>query len=296
MRGKQAPPAGSVAAPSRRSHELGVLVKRDQHLVLLPVEPAGDHRPALAPPIAAHGHHRVGRAAPVAAAPLAGRPRPRPRSARCSSARRGDARRRGASIVAAACRASLRRAGFCDLFPHDLARAHRWHCRLALAGSWYSPLARSSPEPAPHPGTPERAPEDDVLGSTTGVALAHGATTRGEPGRSIQRRRQRRSPRHCFLPSSGVLTLHRIALPTALDALGNYGRKSTLCFGRNRRVMFMTQEKLMLILTAIAVVEGTLSLLIAAIGILAALVVAAFVVGALSGVFIAYYTLARDDS
>jgi hypothetical protein len=52
----------------------------------------------------------------------------------------------------------------------------------------------------------------------------------------------------------------------------------------------------MLILTAIAVVEGTLSLLIAAIGILAALVVAAFVVGALSGVFITYYTLARDDS
>jgi hypothetical protein len=60
--------------------------------------------------------------------------------------------------------------------------------------------------------------------------------------------------------------------------------------------MFMTQEKLMLILSAIAVVEGTLSLLIAASGILAALVVAAFVVGALSGVFITYYTLARDDS
>jgi hypothetical protein len=60
--------------------------------------------------------------------------------------------------------------------------------------------------------------------------------------------------------------------------------------------MFMTQEKLMLIVSAIAVVEGTLSLLIAAIGILAALVVAAFVAGALSGVFITYYTLVRDDS
>jgi hypothetical protein len=55
-------------------------------------------------------------------------------------------------------------------------------------------------------------------------------------------------------------------------------------------------RKLMLIVSAIAVVEGTLSLLIAAIGILAALVVAAFVAGALSGVFITYYTLVRDDS
>src|SRR5271165_5398748 len=55
------PPAGSVAAPLRRSHELGVLMKRDQHLVLLLVDPAGDHRPALAPPIVAHSHHRVGR-------------------------------------------------------------------------------------------------------------------------------------------------------------------------------------------------------------------------------------------
>ncbi len=60
--------------------------------------------------------------------------------------------------------------------------------------------------------------------------------------------------------------------------------------------MCMTQEKLMLILSAIAVVESTLSLLIAAIGIIAALVVAAFVAGALSGVFITYYTLVRDHS
>jgi hypothetical protein len=60
--------------------------------------------------------------------------------------------------------------------------------------------------------------------------------------------------------------------------------------------MFMTQEKSMLILSAIAVVESTLSLLIAAIGILAALIVAAFVAGALSGAFITYYALVCDDS
>ena len=84
--------------------------------------------------------------------------------------------------------------------------------------------------------------------------------------------------------------------PHALEVFWNYGRKSPLCFGRDRRVMFMTEEKLMLILSAIAVIEGTLSLLVAAIGILAALVVAAFVAGALSGAFITYYTLVRDDS
>jgi hypothetical protein len=86
------------------------------------------------------------------------------------------------------------------------------------------------------------------------------------------------------------------AQPSALEDGQIWGGKSTLCFGRDRRVMFMTQEKLMLILSAIAVAEGTLSLLITAIGILAALVVAAFVAGALSGVFITYYTLVRDDS
>ncbi len=59
--------------------------------------------------------------------------------------------------------------------------------------------------------------------------------------------------------------------------------------------MFMTQEKSMLFLNAIAVVEGTLPLMIAAIGLLAALVVAAFVAGALSGAFITDYTLVRDD-
>jgi hypothetical protein len=52
----------------------------------------------------------------------------------------------------------------------------------------------------------------------------------------------------------------------------------------------------MLIVSAIAVVEGTLSLLIAAIGILAAFVVAAFVAAALSGAFIIYYALVRDHS
>jgi len=60
--------------------------------------------------------------------------------------------------------------------------------------------------------------------------------------------------------------------------------------------MFMTHEKWMFILSAIAVVEGTLQLLIAVMGILAALVVAAFVAGALLGVFISYYALAREAS
>jgi hypothetical protein len=58
----------------------------------------------------------------------------------------------------------------------------------------------------------------------------------------------------------------------------------------------MTRENFTLILSAIGAVEGTLSLLIAMMGVLAGFVVAIFVAGALSGAFITYYMLARDDS
>jgi uncharacterized NAD-dependent epimerase/dehydratase family protein len=60
--------------------------------------------------------------------------------------------------------------------------------------------------------------------------------------------------------------------------------------------MVMKPENLSLLVSAIAVAEGTLSLLIAVMGVVAAVVVAAFVAGAMSGVFITYYALARDDS
>ncbi len=54
--------------------------------------------------------------------------------------------------------------------------------------------------------------------------------------------------------------------------------------------MFMTRENLTLLLSAIAIVEGTLQLLITVIGVLAAVVVVAFVLGALTGVFITCLT------
>lgn len=60
--------------------------------------------------------------------------------------------------------------------------------------------------------------------------------------------------------------------------------------------MFMKQEKLTVILSAIGVVEGTLSLLIAVLGTLAALFVATFVLGGLAGVFITCYMRVREDS
>jgi hypothetical protein len=60
--------------------------------------------------------------------------------------------------------------------------------------------------------------------------------------------------------------------------------------------MFMTRENLTLLLSAIAIVEGTLQLLITAIGVLAAVVVVAFVLGALTGVFITHYKSARENS
>ncbi len=60
--------------------------------------------------------------------------------------------------------------------------------------------------------------------------------------------------------------------------------------------MFMKQENFTVILSAIGVVEGTLSLLIAVLGMLAALVVAAFLLGVLAGVFIICYMHDREDS
>jgi hypothetical protein len=60
--------------------------------------------------------------------------------------------------------------------------------------------------------------------------------------------------------------------------------------------MFMKQENFPVILSAIGVVEGTLSLLIAVLGMLAALVVAAFLLGVLAGVFVICYMHAREDS
>ncbi len=60
--------------------------------------------------------------------------------------------------------------------------------------------------------------------------------------------------------------------------------------------MFMTKKNLTLLLSVVAVVESTLQLLIAVMGILAALITVAFVIGALSGVFITYYLLASEDS
>jgi hypothetical protein len=74
------------------------------------------------------------------------------------------------------------------------------------------------------------------------------------------------------------------------------GHGATLFFWRHRRVMFMKQEKLTVILSAIGVVEGTLSLLIAVLGTLAALFVATFLLGVLAGVFITCYVHAREDS
>jgi hypothetical protein len=60
--------------------------------------------------------------------------------------------------------------------------------------------------------------------------------------------------------------------------------------------MFMTKQNLTLLLSAVAVAESTLQLLIAVMGILAALITVTFVIGALSGAFITYYMLAREDS
>ena len=60
--------------------------------------------------------------------------------------------------------------------------------------------------------------------------------------------------------------------------------------------MIMTRENFTLILSAIGVAEGTLSLLIAIMGVLAGFIVAIFVAGVLSGAFITYYMLACEDS
>ncbi len=60
--------------------------------------------------------------------------------------------------------------------------------------------------------------------------------------------------------------------------------------------MFMTKKNLTLLLSAVAVAESTLQLLIAVMGILAALITVTFVVGAGSGAFITYYVLAHEDS
>ncbi len=60
--------------------------------------------------------------------------------------------------------------------------------------------------------------------------------------------------------------------------------------------MFMTRENLTLLLSTIAIVEGTLQLLIAVMGVLAAVVVVAFVLGALTGVLITHYKRARENS
>ncbi len=56
--------------------------------------------------------------------------------------------------------------------------------------------------------------------------------------------------------------------------------------------MFMTKKNLTLLLSVVAVVESTVQLLIAVMGIIAV----TFVVGALSGAFITYYMLAHEDS
>jgi hypothetical protein len=66
--------------------------------------------------------------------------------------------------------------------------------------------------------------------------------------------------------------------------------------GLTRGVMIMTRENFTLILSAIGAAEGTLSLLIAIMGVLAGFIVAIFVAGVLSGTFITYYMLAREDS
>lgn len=60
--------------------------------------------------------------------------------------------------------------------------------------------------------------------------------------------------------------------------------------------MFMKQENFTVILSAIGVFEGTLSLLIAVLGMLAALVVAAFLLGVLADVFVICYMHDREDS
>jgi hypothetical protein len=60
--------------------------------------------------------------------------------------------------------------------------------------------------------------------------------------------------------------------------------------------MIMTRENFTLILSAIGAAEGTLSLLISIMGVLAGFIVAIFVAGVLSGTFITYYMLAREDS
>ncbi len=60
--------------------------------------------------------------------------------------------------------------------------------------------------------------------------------------------------------------------------------------------MTMNQENLTFILSAIGAFEGTLALLIAIMGVLAALVVVSFVAGLLAGAFIVYYTSVRPDT
>ncbi|MGA9315880.1 MAG: hypothetical protein WBV77_14775 [Solirubrobacteraceae bacterium] len=58
----------------------------------------------------------------------------------------------------------------------------------------------------------------------------------------------------------------------------------------------MNQENLTFILSAIGAFEGTLALLIAIMGVLAALVVVSFVAGLLAGSFIVYYASVRPDT
>lgn len=57
----------------------------------------------------------------------------------------------------------------------------------------------------------------------------------------------------------------------------------------------MTKENLALLLGAIAIVEGTLQLLIAFMGVFAAVAVIAFALGTLTGVLITNYRRARQD-
>ena len=59
--------------------------------------------------------------------------------------------------------------------------------------------------------------------------------------------------------------------------------------------MFMTKENLALLLGAIAIVEGTLQLLIAVMGVFTAVAVIAFALGMLTGVLITNYRRARQD-
>jgi ABC-type phosphate transport system permease subunit len=68
-----------------------------------------------------------------------------------------------------------------------------------------------------------------------------------------------------------------------------------LLFWSQRRVMFMTKENLALLLGAIAIVEGTLQLLVAFMGIVAGMAVIAFALGILTGVLITNYRHARHD-